>query len=53
MQKFTNFQMQDEIMALAALRDQEATDSDYTIFDGWAAGRVVYRRSVLPTLNTF
>lgn len=48
-----SYQMQDEIMALAALRDQEATDSDYTIFDGWAAGRVVYRRSVLPTLNTF
>lgn len=47
------FQMQDEIMALAALRDQEATDSDYTIFDGWAAGRVVMRRSVLNNLNHF
>jgi len=47
------FQMQDEIMALAALRDQEATDSDYTIFDGWAAGRVVMRRNVLNNLNHF
>lgn len=47
------FQMQDEMMALAALRDQEATDSDYTMFDGWAAGRVVYRRSVLNNLNHF
>jgi hypothetical protein len=47
------FQMQDEIMALASLRDQEATDSDYTIFNGWAAGRTVMRRSVLGTLNTF
>lgn len=47
------FQMQDEIMALAALRDQEATDSDYTIFNGWAAGRTVMRRSVLNNLNHF
>lgn len=47
------FQMQDEMMALAALRDQEATDSDYTIFDGWAAGRIVMRRSVLNNLNHF
>ena len=47
------FQMQDEMMALAALRDQEATDSDYTIFDGWASGRIVMRRSVLNNLNHF
>jgi hypothetical protein len=47
------FQMQDEIRALADLRDQEATDGDYTIFEGWAAGRTVMRRSVLNNLNHF
>lgn len=47
------YQMQDEILALAALRDQEATDGDYTIFDGWASGRIMQRRSVLGNLNHF
>jgi hypothetical protein len=47
------FQERDEMMALLDLRDQEATDADYTVFDSWAVQRVVNRLSPLSGIGPY
>lgn len=42
-QEVNGFTQAEEFEALSTLKDAEGTDGDYTIFDGWAAGRVVAR----------